>query len=138
MKTIQKDEAVSPVIGVILMVAIVVILAAVIAAFVFGMAGNTQTARNVGLIASTNATDYGIFTVTGGSDLAALSNLTYILNGTAANQRSLQLGGAGGALSYPLKVGEATATLEAIKGSKVTVVGIFTDGATQILLERQF
>jgi flagellin-like protein len=33
----KKDDAVSPVIGVILMVAITVILAAVIAAFVFGM-----------------------------------------------------------------------------------------------------
>ena len=36
----KNDEAVSPVIGVILMVAITVILAAVIAAFVFGMVGN--------------------------------------------------------------------------------------------------
>jgi flagellin-like protein len=35
-----SDEAVSPVIGVILMVAITVILAAVIAAFVFGTSGN--------------------------------------------------------------------------------------------------
>jgi len=34
-----SEDAVSPVIGVILMVAITVILAAVIAAFVFGMAG---------------------------------------------------------------------------------------------------
>ncbi|MEM2991626.1 MAG: type IV pilin N-terminal domain-containing protein, partial [Halobacteria archaeon] len=33
----KSEEAVSPVIGVILMVAITVILAAVIAAFVFGM-----------------------------------------------------------------------------------------------------
>ena len=37
MKLRQNEEAVSPVIGVILMVAITVILAAVIAAFVFGM-----------------------------------------------------------------------------------------------------
>ncbi len=36
----ENEDAVSPVIGVILMVAITVILAAVIAAFVFGMAGN--------------------------------------------------------------------------------------------------
>lgn len=38
MKLRNNEEAVSPVIGVILMVAITVILAAVIAAFVFGMA----------------------------------------------------------------------------------------------------
>jgi len=37
---VQNEEAVSPVIGVILMVAITVILAAVIAAFVFNMTGN--------------------------------------------------------------------------------------------------
>jgi flagellin-like protein len=37
MKFRENEEAVSPVIGVILMVAITVILAAVIAAFVFGM-----------------------------------------------------------------------------------------------------
>jgi flagellin-like protein len=38
----MNNNAVSPVIGVILVVAITVILAAVIAAFVFGMAGNIQ------------------------------------------------------------------------------------------------
>ena len=43
----KNEEAVSPVIGVILMVAITVILAAVIAAFVFGMAGNIQKTKVV-------------------------------------------------------------------------------------------
>lgn len=37
-----NDEAVSPVIGVILMVAIVVILTAVLAAFLYGVSGNIQ------------------------------------------------------------------------------------------------
>ena len=39
----EEDDAVSPVIGVILMVAITVILAAVIAAVVLGIGGETQT-----------------------------------------------------------------------------------------------
>lgn len=43
MKFRQNEEAVSPVIGVILMVAITVILAAVIAAFVFGMGTPSKT-----------------------------------------------------------------------------------------------
>ena len=43
----KNDQAVSPVIGVILMVAITVILAAVIAAFVFGMAGNISKTKVV-------------------------------------------------------------------------------------------
>lgn len=48
MNSIRKnDEAVSPVIGVILMVAVTVILAAVIAAFIFGFTGNMPKAPNV-------------------------------------------------------------------------------------------
>jgi|Deesub1362A_J573_1020465.scaffolds.fasta_scaffold00050_57 flagellin-like protein len=43
----RKDEkGVSPVIGVILMVAITVILAAVIAAFVFGLGGQVETKKS--------------------------------------------------------------------------------------------
>jgi FlaG/FlaF family flagellin (archaellin) len=40
---LADDDAVSPVIGVILMVAITMILAAVIASFVLGLGGNTET-----------------------------------------------------------------------------------------------
>lgn len=56
----KDEEAVSPVIGVILMVAITVILAAVIAAFVFGMGGNLSTAPpSVSLTASSNSATTG-------------------------------------------------------------------------------
>ena len=52
----KDEEAVSPVIGVILMVAITVILAAVIAAFVFGMGGNLSEAPpTVSITAQNNA-----------------------------------------------------------------------------------
>jgi len=55
-KEIARDEeAVSPVIGVILMVAITVILAAVIAAFVFGM-GPPEQKYNVAFSTSINST----------------------------------------------------------------------------------
>ncbi len=57
MKMFRKNEdAVSPVIGVILMVAITVILAAVIAAFVFGL-GGTQTAAPTASIVAANYPD---------------------------------------------------------------------------------
>ena len=46
-KLFQDDDAVSPVIGVILMVAITVILAAVIASFVLNLGGNTSAAPTV-------------------------------------------------------------------------------------------
>ncbi len=56
MKFRKDEEAVSPVIGVILMVAITVILAAVIAAFVFGMGTPTAAPQASIVISSTSAT----------------------------------------------------------------------------------
>jgi archaeal type IV pilus assembly protein PilA len=70
----KDEEAVSPVIGVILMVAITVILAAVIAAFVFGMGGNlTPAPPSASLVASSNSATSGgdiIIEHTGGDILA--------------------------------------------------------------------
>ena len=67
-KLIQDDDAVSPVIGVILMVAITVILAAVIASFVLGL-GDTagDSAPQVSWSYSLDSSD------TGGSNLASSS-----------------------------------------------------------------
>ncbi len=50
----KNEDAVSPVIGVILMVAITVILAAVIAAFVFGLGGTQQAAPTSSIIVANN------------------------------------------------------------------------------------
>ncbi len=50
----KNEDAVSPVIGVILMVAITVILAAVIAAFVFGLGGSQQAAPTASITAANN------------------------------------------------------------------------------------
>jgi len=50
----KNEDAVSPVIGVILMVAITVILAAVIAAFVFGLGGQQTNAPTASIVASNN------------------------------------------------------------------------------------
>jgi flagellin-like protein len=50
----KNEEAVSPVIGVILMVAITVILAAVIAAFVFNLGGSQEKAPTASIVAANN------------------------------------------------------------------------------------
>ncbi len=50
----RNEEAVSPVIGVILMVAITVILAAVIAAFVFGLGGSQEKAPTASVVVANN------------------------------------------------------------------------------------
>ncbi|MFC6973689.1 type IV pilin N-terminal domain-containing protein [Halomicroarcula sp. GCM10025709] len=79
----EDDDAVSPVIGVILMVAITVILAAVIASFVLGLGDQTQqTAPQASFAfdyeAGVGNSGYGVLTVThdGGDTIAA--NTLYI------------------------------------------------------------
>ena len=71
----ENEDAVSPVIGVILMVAITVILAAVIAAFVFGMTGNIETQKSVALTAKQISDNQLQVTVQGGTDLSTLEYL---------------------------------------------------------------
>ncbi|MDH7490912.1 MAG: type IV pilin N-terminal domain-containing protein [Methanolinea sp.] len=130
MKIMKNDEAVSPVIGVILMVAITVILAAVIAAFVFGLAGSTGTAKNVGLVVQMNASDMGVITIQGGTDLATLNQLNWTTGSnpfTAANSTM-------GAFS----AGQVINTNVVIKGQRFIITGKFTDGSTQVLYDRQF
>jgi archaeal type IV pilus assembly protein PilA len=54
MKIVKNEDAVSPVIGVILMVAITVILAAVIAAFVFNLGGAQEKAPTASITVANN------------------------------------------------------------------------------------
>ena len=67
----KNEEAVSPVIGVILMVAITVILAAVIAAFVFNMGGGAEKAPTASIVAANNpdTTEYDLKINHKGGDL---------------------------------------------------------------------
>lgn len=111
------DRAVSPVIGVILMVAITVILAAVIGTFVMGMGNNVQQNANAGvsfdevndshvdvqLTSLGNVDEPGDITVTA-------SNCDGVTNGTA-NQSSL---------SYN-NVGEILTAGACSSGDKITV-----------------
>ena len=134
MKMFKTDEeAVSPVIGVILMVAIVVILAAVIAAFVFGMAGSTGTSKNVGMTVTLNNTvdtggNYGIDILwQGGSDINSLSSIKVTGVGDETT------------ISTTFGVGMVTTIKQntAVTG-RVIIVGTFTDGSTQVLFDRRY
>ena len=82
MKFRENEDAVSPVIGVILMVAITVILAAVIAAFVFGMAGNIQSTKSVAVTATQQGNDI-IVTYQGGPDSNSVAYLRVDVSGVA-------------------------------------------------------
>lgn len=84
------DRAVSPVIGVILMVAITVILAAVIGTFVLGLGDSVSSAPQVSLDASTSQTgdgntDNDIVTIEHrGGDALDASNLKITIAGATA------------------------------------------------------
>jgi flagellin-like protein len=72
MKFMKEEDAVSPVIGVILMVAITVILAAVIAAFVFGMSGGVSKTKNVAVTAAQVGDTEVDVTLQGGADFTSM------------------------------------------------------------------
>ncbi|WP_174590552.1 type IV pilin [Methanocella conradii] len=73
---VKNDEGVSAVIGVILMVAITVILAAVIAAFVFGMVGGVQQKKNPAFTVSRINNSYALVTLQDKGGASSITNFT--------------------------------------------------------------
>ncbi len=123
----QNEEAVSPVIGVILMVAITVILAAVIAAFVFGMSSNVQTTKTVGVTAALNSEQFLVVTVQGGGDVADLKYLNMTVNGV--ENGSVDDGEATVGASF-----NSSAKIQ--PGDHVVVVAHFKDNSQQVVLDK--
>jgi len=143
MVTRKNDEAVSPVIGVILMVAITVILAAVIAAFVFGMSGNISKTKTVAV--TVQKIDSNTISVmnNGGQDASSLTNITvttspayencYVgTSTTATNCYAYQVPSL--AVGTVLRIVNTTTNAFNVK-TQVIAVGTFNDGSTQVLLD---
>jgi len=84
------DDAVSPVIGVILMVAITVILAAVIGAFVLDLGGSQESAPQAQFDWATNQNGHLEVTHQGGEDLDN-STLSFSLSGAGSVSDSAEL-----------------------------------------------
>lgn len=121
--TKKNEEAVSPVIGVILMVAITVILAAVIAAFVFGMAGNVGKTKVVAITAQRPSETNISVTNMGGPDVLTLTLLNVSVDGVAAS-------------SSLTKDTGSTVNLITTSGKRhVIVTGTFADASQQVLLD---
>jgi archaeal type IV pilus assembly protein PilA len=140
---VRNDDAVSPVIGVILMVAIVVILAAVIAAFVFGMAGSTQTTKNVGTSVTQNSAGIGVITMQGGNDLSKVSKLSYSIPTASSPVLLVEVStlatAATPAPTYPLKVGQVLYTApETITDQRLILTAQFNDGSSQVIFDKTF
>jgi len=140
----QNEDAVSPVIGVILMVAITVILAAVIAAFVFGMGSNIQTQKTVGVNLQKDGTALKV-TIAGGPDLPALQYLKVTVGNTAyyTQDSSFTMGTTQGTKrtsGKEFKVGDVftcPSVMAADSYKRVIVVGHFSDGQDQMLADKQ-
>ena len=127
--TKKNEEAVSPVIGVILMVAITVILAAVIAAFVFGMAGNVSKTKLVAITAGRSSDTTVVVTNNGGPDVTNLAAGGLSIGGDVTIK-------SGGNLLLGITTG-STNKVKALTGVKnrVLVTGTFIDGTPQVLLD---
>ena len=133
----MRNNAVSPVIGSILLVAITVIIAAVIAAFVFGMTGDIQDAKLIAI------TSQKIDDGTGNVDL-------HLTNHGGMGASSLMSGA--DAFTVTLDGNETMATgltdevgsvgiIDGIGGAQsglnqhIVVVGHFSDGTSQVVLD---
>ena len=137
MKFRENEDAVSPVIGVILMVAITVILAAVIAAFVFGMTGNMQGTKVVSIGSKLDG-DNIVLTINGGPDLATLQGLTITLGGEPVETGAYNTGSSTTITSITsFKVGD-TITIPAGERGRLLVVGKWSDGAEQIIIDHTY
>lgn len=155
----KNDEAVSPVIGVILMVAITVILAAVVTVFVLGETDKLDNSEKMVVLRSSAAGDQVTVELTGGADVAELAALKfsfgagypesvtangYIVDGdggydadsgqlipSATNTTSGDIFG-----DKKFSVGDSFRMSN--DGGKFTVVGIFADGTEQVLYTKTF
>ena len=123
----KREDAVSPIIGVILMVAVTVILAAVIAAFVFGTASSVSRAKAVAATAK-QVQNSIVVTWQGGLDNAQVRGYNVsILTSTGGSIRWNTTSNA---------VGNSTTLTGGTTGlDHVTVVGVFTDGTSQVVLD---
>jgi len=126
MKFNKNDEAVSPVIGVILMVAITVILAAVIAAFVFGMAGGISNTKNVAATATQQGETTIFVTYQGGQDDALVSVINVIVTDPLGTQD---------ADTVPTTVGASNSFTGTAGRDHVVATATFTDGSSQVILD---
>ena len=134
---LKNEDAVSPVIGVILMVAVTVILAAVIAAFVFGMAGNIPKTKLVVATASQPTSTLITITYAGGQDAGSFTggNVTVIpATGTITSYTPGSLA-SGGLLGTTVGNTVQVVGTDFSGRDHVIVTGSFSDGSEQVILD---
>lgn len=148
MAFVNNDNAVSPVMGTILMIAVTVILAAVISAFVFGMPVNIQKTKLMGSSVQMDTTGGSILlSYYGGPDDISLT----MINITEPNGSVWYTSSTDGGLTVstatsptPVKpdIGAVMKLSPApdwpLGKKRVLAVGSFSDGVQQIILDSYF
>jgi len=138
----KNENGISEVMSTILLVSVTVILAAIIAAFVFGLVGNIHG----GKIATSTITrmngSYVSVTFAGGQNAGSVTGINWTVGGNPAtiyaggtsNTNGIQNQPASGGI---LSVG-ANALISATNPGKDRVIGVavFTDGSKQIILDK--
>ncbi len=142
----SSESGVSPVIGVVLMVAITVILASAIATFVLGMTTNIPVTRTLAVTVDSPDAEHLIIVYKGGPDAASFSYATVTITPSKGAPVTVWSNttpkGAPAAQQYILgpQVGNqviATGTAGQFVGKDhVTVTGRFSDGTSQALLNQ--
>lgn len=112
MKQMKKEDAVSPVVGVMLMLVVTIVIAAVVAAFAGGLAEDTSKIPVASFKADVTAKDTIIFTLMGGDALVPSSINVIVKQGNSvlASGKPTASGGS------PVTVGD-TLTIKATGGS---------------------
>jgi archaeal type IV pilus assembly protein PilA len=131
----MNDEAVSPIMGVILMVAITLILATIIATYAFGMAESIHNMRVVATSVVKSGSDI-VVTYRGGAAHPDLNSITIVApDGTSFHTISPE--GALSTTGTPVTpdVGAVMVLPHAATNNNdhVTVIGHFNDGSEQII-----
>ncbi len=132
-KYLENDEcAVSPVIGVILMVAITVMLASIVGSMAFGLSGNVNNMNLVAVSARQADVNTIEFTVMGGPDAGAIRYLNATIDGEPADPPA----------DYEPDIGSCwtadSASFHTSGGftdmNHVVVAATFNDGSSQVVL----
>jgi FlaG/FlaF family flagellin (archaellin) len=120
------------------MVAITVILAAVIAAFVFGMTGNIQGTKVVSIGSKLDG-DKIVLTINGGPDLPALQGLTITVGGKSVEDGAYNTVSSTTIESITnFKVGDTITISGDDLPGRLLVVGKWSDGAEQIIIDHTY
>jgi len=142
MKFRENEEAVSPVIGVILMVAITVILAAVIAAFVFGMTDNIDPQKEVYATTKMSFDEDKnpilIVTIQGGKDVDLVDKIECIIGTEAKIISGLDTGEVELGKSGTIELDGFTTLADPGVKNHIIIRATFTDNSKKIIVETDY